>query len=84
MPRLTHVTPKARKEVVLIDGYSADMGEFPCIDIYPSDNPDARVSTNPILKIKYHKDGTIKEFEDTNSVYRFRSRPRGRPRRQDF
>ncbi len=84
MPRLTHVTPKARKEVVLIDGYSADMGEFPCIGIYPSDNPDARLITGPILKITYHKDGTIKEFEDKDSVYRFRPRPRGRPRRQYF
>ena len=85
MPRLTKVMPRGRKEVVMIDGYSADTAEFPAIDVFIAGDPEGNsITTGPILKIKYYAGGAIREFEDADKIYRFPPRPPGRPRRQDF
>jgi hypothetical protein len=83
MPRLTNVKSRDDKDVMWIVGFDDDP-DFPVLGVYPEENPDSRVITGPITKVKYNKDGSIKELEDSQTIFKIKPRPRGRPRRQDF
>ena len=83
MPRLTNVKSRADKRVMWIVGWDIPT-EFPFLYLYPEESSDSRVTTEAVTKIGYNKDGTVKFVEDANTIYKFKPRPRGRPRRQDF
>lgn len=53
------------------------------VKLYPEEDRAMAHMSERIIRVKYHKDGVLREAESANTVYKLKPRPRGRPRRSE-